>query len=195
MSNSLIKYSFYESRTQTIVENLTWTQAHSLCRCLFKNGHESYFLHASNEKRWVPLTICIEDILRVDKDLMRTIPVPSDQFDNKTVVHHQLIDASVDRRQHQRFNKKLEVTFDIGGYLKKAHTVDISLGGMKIDTAIEISPTVQFAMAHIKHKNTHIEFKVKPIVKDGKFTTFSLISCSNLPTWKWLVEESAVAAP
>ena len=191
MSNANLKYSFYDTRTQTIIENLSWSQTHSLCRYLFKNGHESFYLHPSNEQRWLPLAVCIEDLLKVTKDLLRTIPVPTEHFDDNTVVNHQLIDAPLDRRQHQRVPKALEITIDIGGFLKKAQTEDVSLSGMKLNSLLEISKNVQFAMVYVKHEGHHIEFKVKPIVKDNKFNTFALISCNNLPVWKEIVESSA----
>ncbi len=189
MSNALLKYSFYDTKTQTIIENLSWSQSHSLCRYLFKNGHEHFYIHVSNEKRWVPLSICIEDLLKITKDLLRTIPVPNDHFEDKTVVNHQMIDAPLDRRQFPRYPKKIDLTLDIGGLLKKASTEDISLNGMKLDSYIEVPTNLQFAMAYVKCEGVHIEFKIKPILKDKKFNAFALISCNNLSTWKALVEK------
>jgi hypothetical protein len=189
MPQNNTKYSFFDSQSQTIIENLTWVQAHALCRCLLNKGYQSYYIHLSTEPKWVPLMLVINDIISSKDTLMRTIPVPTDKIDDKIVANHQLISAHTDRRQYPRIEKQLEVVFDVGGLLKKANTVDVSVGGIKIDTSIEISQNTKFIMAYIKYKNMNLEFKVQPLSNGYSFDKGAIVSCSNFPAWNALVEE------
>lgn len=189
MANSAIKYSFYDTQTQTIIENLSWVQAHSLCRCLYKKGFDSFYVHFSNEQKWIPLPMRIEDLLKVTNELLRTIPVPSSQIDDKTIADHQLIHAPVDRREYPRYQKEVELTIDIGGLLKKTKTIDISLSGMKINENLEVRPGTHFALAYVAYKKSFIELKIALILKENTFNTFFIVSCNNLPLWKLIVEE------
>jgi hypothetical protein len=184
------RYSFFDLRSQTIIEHLNWTQAHSLCLILHKINYENFYYLSSKDNRWVPLDMEIENIINNKNNLLRSIPIPSDQLNEKTKLTHQLINAPTDRRSYARYNKSLVMTLDIEGFLKKVHTVDVSLNGLRITEILEAPKKNEFVMVFFKSPNAVLEFKAKPVLKYGfNFDSLQIISCNNLPHWKKVVEE------
>ena len=184
------RYSLYDLGTQTIIENLNWTQCHSLCLILDKINYKNFYYLSSKENKWIPLDMEIGNILKSTKNLYRTIPVPADELDDKTKVTHQLMDVPTDRRSHPRFNKSFEMTLDIEGIFRKVNTVDVSLSGFKITEILEVPKKNAFIMIFLKKDKDVIEFKAKPVLKYGfNFDSFQIISSNNLPLWKRIVEE------
>ncbi len=185
------KYSFYDATSETIIENLSWVQAHALCRILIKKGYNSFYILSTQDGNWLPLALRIQDILKDKSQLYRTIPTPTDRLDDETIATHQLIEAPTERRMHERIPKSLNLTLDIDGLLKQTKSVDISLGGMKIQDSFELPKKNKFILAYVKlQSDIVIEFKIKPLSKTGKnFNSFEIISCNNLPVWKNTIEQ------
>ncbi len=185
------RYSFYDLGTQTIIENLNWTQTHSLCLILDKIDYKNFYYLSSKDNRWIPLDMEIENILNNKNNLFRTIPVPSDEFEDKTKVTHQLVDTPTDRRSHTRYTKIFSMTLDIESILKKVTTVDVSLSGLKISEILEAPKKNAFVMVFFRNDSDVLEFKAKPILKYGfNFDSLQIVSYNNLPLWKKVVEES-----
>lgn len=166
------------------MENLNWTQAHGLCRILDKLGTAHWYLYTSGAADWVPLSTAIGDILKVDEGKLRYLPVVPDVLSGDQL-KHQLIDAPTEKRQYPRFEKQIEVLIDMNGTFKKAKTLDVSLGGVKLDQVFPMVTKSPFFMMFINTSKGRIEFKCKPI-DNGKneFQTLAFMSCSHLPLWK-----------
>lgn len=179
-----LRYSFYHHTSKAIIEHLNWTQAHGLCNILKKLGTAHWYLYVTNQSDWVTLASAINSILKVDEGKLRYLPVVPDVLSGDPL-QHQLIDSPTEKRLYERFAKSLEVLIDIKGVFKKAKTLDVSIGGMKLDSTFTYDPKNPYVMVFVNTSQGRIEFKCKPIDSgNSEFNKVSCVSCSNLPLWK-----------
>ena len=179
-----LRYSFYHHTSKAIIEHLNWAQAFGLCTILKKIGTAHWYLYITHQEDWVPLGSVIDRLLNTEGGQLRYLPAVPDVLSGDPL-QHQLIDSPTEKRMYERFEKSLEVLIDLNGIYKKAKTLDVSLGGMKLDSTFSLDPKNPYIILYVNTSKGRIEFKCKPI-SDGKsdFNKVSCVSCSNLPLWK-----------